>query len=64
MNNMTDEQYKEFVLFYRSEIGKIFGDDMYQDDGLDERNDWYEMPWEEAAELAYKFHEYLKQKGL
>lgn len=65
MDKLTDEQYEEFVLFYRSEMEKKLGDDLlYEGDDMTERDDWYESPWEDAARMAYLFHEYLKQKGL
>lgn len=65
MDKLTDEQYEEFVLFYRSEMEKKLGDDLlYEGDDMTERDDWYEAPWGDAARMAYLFHEYLKKKGL
>jgi len=64
MNNLTDDQYKEFVLFYRTEHEKETNGNWFEDEPINDRNDYYEDHWEDAAELAYKFHEYLKQKGL
>lgn len=64
MNDLTDEQFKDFVLFYRKLTDPDYEIWENRNEYIDARDDYYEVPWESAAKTAYLFHEYLKQKGL